>query len=460
MNKPRFVENNILFIIPSWGNLLGYPTLGKYANHNVSKISQDFVIFFGGAECAKKTDKGILYHLFGLGYYYSKFELQTGRYITDNRHLTGLILSDFVYDHLATSKNITLEDERDVIIAEKFFKLPIDLSLKSENKKTFIQGTLMRNLFIPYKDIFLEFMEILHNPVSFQLEKNGHTLLSTHWDFYNKILISSEMDYKMKTTYLNPTAGLNGIILGSKKYLDSNFTRSELITIQNIIMKLKYVYSTIKYDPMYLFSIIDNAANLMRVEKMTSLSQNEILTSKSMPKESIFISAEDYMDSFTEWPEKYKRHTKEELEKVAKEVKAPLYQPKKKGKTIISTERTLVDKEEKFELRTMKRPKIEFKPLPTFPTSNVLEILLALKTIVKQNYDLPSIGRAFQIAHDYIRTMVLHSNYLWDMSKYANLYQRDEPNFGLSYKEQTDLLEQIDNWIEVSRKEDQNFNYK
>lgn len=460
MIKPSIVENNILFIIPSWGNLLGYPTLGKYANHNVLKISQDLVIFFGGAECAKLTEMGILYYLFGLGYYYSKFELQTGRYITDNRYLTGLILSDFVYDHLATSKNITLEDERDVIIGEKLFKLPIDLSLKSENKRTFIQGTLMRNLFIPYKDIFLEFMEILHNPGSFKLEKNGHTLLSTHWDYYNKILISSEMDYKMKTNYLNPTAGLNGIILGSKKYLDNNFTRSELITIQNIITKLKSVYSTIKYDPMYLFSIIDNAANLLRGGRMASVSQNEVLTSKTMPKESVFISAEDYMDSFTDWPEKYKRHTKEELEKFAKVEKAPLYQPKKKSKMVIPTEQTLIDKEAKFELRTMKRPKIGFKSLPTFPTSNVIEILLMLKGVVKENYDLPSIGKAFEIAHDYIRTMVLHSNYLWDMSKYANLYQREEPNFGLSYKEQNELLELIDNWIEISRKKDQDINYK
>ena len=71
----------------------------------------------------------------------------------------------------------------------------------------------MRNLFIPYKDIILEFMETLRNPQSFQIDKTGPMLLSTHWDSYNQILISSEMDYEMKANYLSPTAGLNGCLL-------------------------------------------------------------------------------------------------------------------------------------------------------------------------------------------------------------------------------------------------------
>ena len=118
-------------------------------------ISQDLVIFFGGIERALKTFRGTIYYLFGLGYYYTKFEVQTGRYITDNRPLTGLLLSDFVYDRLAKSKNITLQNDRDVVVGEDIFKMPIDLSFKSENKKTFIQGTLMRNLFIKILDFLL-----------------------------------------------------------------------------------------------------------------------------------------------------------------------------------------------------------------------------------------------------------------------------------------------------------------
>ena len=59
--ESKLINNNTFFVIPSWGNLLGYPTLGKYAHHNISKISQDLIIFLGGTECAISTDKGRLY---------------------------------------------------------------------------------------------------------------------------------------------------------------------------------------------------------------------------------------------------------------------------------------------------------------------------------------------------------------------------------------------------------------
>lgn len=110
--QSRLISNNMLFIIPSWGDLLGYPTLGKYVHHYVSKIQSDLILFFSCLDSTLIIEKSTefesepraLHYLFGLGYYYTKFELQSGRYITDNRQLTGLILSDFVYDHMATSK--------------------------------------------------------------------------------------------------------------------------------------------------------------------------------------------------------------------------------------------------------------------------------------------------------------------------------------------------------------------
>ena len=241
--ESKLIENNIFFVIPSWSNLLGYPTLGKYTNHDVSKISQDLVIFLGGTECAISTERGTLYYLFGLGYYYVKFELQPGIYITDNRQLTGLVLPDFVYDHLATSKNISLETDRDVIIGEKLFKLPIDMSFKSENKITFIQGTLMRNLFIPYKDIFLDFMETVRDPRSFQLEENGHMMLSTYWNFFNEILISRKMEDEVKAAYLNDTAGLNDISFGVDEFLNE-YTARETIRQHKIALKKYFQNST------------------------------------------------------------------------------------------------------------------------------------------------------------------------------------------------------------------------
>ncbi|GAH61646.1 unnamed protein product, partial [marine sediment metagenome] len=169
--QDKLITNNMLFIIPSWGVLLGYPTLGKYVSQDISRIHSDFVVFLTGIESSVGIEKGTLHFLFGLGYYYTKFELQHGKYIIDKKQLTGLILSDFVYDHMATSKNITLESDRDVIISEKVIKVPIDLSNKSDTQKTFIKGTLMRNVFIPNKDIILDMMDEIRKPDTYLLDK-------------------------------------------------------------------------------------------------------------------------------------------------------------------------------------------------------------------------------------------------------------------------------------------------
>ncbi|MBA7531102.1 hypothetical protein ES705_23313 [subsurface metagenome] len=48
--------------------------------------------------------------------------------------------------------------------------------------------------------------------------------------------------------------------------------------------------------------------------------------------------------------------------------------------------------------------------------------------------------------------MILHSNILWDMSKFANIYQHTEPNLGLSPKEKFELIEKINKWINLIKK--------
>ena len=92
--ESKVYPNYSLFMIPSWSDLLGYHTLGTYVNHPVSRIEADPVIFFSSYDYSIDTPKGTLHYLFGLGYYFLKFELESGKYVTDNRILTGLILSD------------------------------------------------------------------------------------------------------------------------------------------------------------------------------------------------------------------------------------------------------------------------------------------------------------------------------------------------------------------------------
>ncbi len=436
----KLIKNNILFVIPSWGSLLGYPTLGKYNNKKVSKIYQDLVVFLGGSECAISTESGTLYFLFGLGYYYVKFELESGIQIIDRRQLTGLVLPDFVYDHLATSKNIALETDRDVIISENLFKLPIDMSFKSENKIAFIQGTLMRNLFIPYKDVFLEFIKTIREPTSYQQDTNKHMILSSFLNYFNEILISRHMEYETKIAYMNNTAGLNDICFGVDKFLKAFFTTLELHGIEKTILKLKSVFSSIEFDPMFLFSIFEKSASMLKDSKPFSFNLDDDRTYKKLPKESIFISAEKRMNSFKEWPLLFKRQTKEQLSSTVHKQEN------------ITEKRDILEKPKipDFELRKNLHPIIESKPLPSLQYSDISQILLTLKKIVEEDYEKRAIGEAIEIGRDLIKKQVLYMNYLWKMSKYINLYQKSNPNIGLNQKEKNELLKDIDDWIKVT----------
>ena len=451
----KIYPNNSLFIIPSWSDLLGYPTLGTYVHHPVSKIETDTVIFFSGFDYSIETNKGTLHYLFGLGYYFLKFELESGKYITDNRILTGLVLPDFVYDLMVTSVNITLEEDRDVIIAEKVIKVPIDLSNKSEDHLTFIKGALMRNVFIPHKDIFLEMMEQIRKEDSYPISIEGHKILSSHWDYYNQILVSDKMRPNAESSYLNPTAGLEGINIAVDILLEGTISQINLSIIEDNIKTLKMIYSNLEFDPMYLFSIIEQAGLILRSDIPPISSQRDSGTSKA----SVFVSAEDRLYAFISWPMQFKRKAKElfvspsvvEQPIVSEQINIP--------SSDFGTLEIREIEPEPFELDTLKSESVELKPLPPPPKADINQILLYLKKVIEENYEMRSIGQAFELARETARQMgvsstTLHQKKIWEMSKYANIYIKKEPGFGLPEKEKGDLTRKIDEWIfEIAERE-------
>ncbi|MFX0036764.1 MAG: hypothetical protein ACFE9I_14130 [Candidatus Hermodarchaeota archaeon] len=459
----KLFPNNSLFMIPSWSDLLGYPTLGIYVHHPVLKIVSDTVIFFSSYDYSIETTEGTLYYLFGLGYYFLKFELEAGKYITDNRILTGLVLPDFVYDHMATSVNITLEEDRDVIIAEKVIKVPIDLSNKSENHLTFIKGALMRNIFIPNKDIFLEMMERIRKQNSYQIDKDGHMLLSTNWNFYNQILVSEKVRENLDTSYLDSTAGLDGIIFGADQLLQETISHENLSIIEGSIYSLKNVYSNLEFDPMYLFSIIEKASRELTsyIHQISSEQKDSI--KKITSKESIFASAEDRLYAFVSWPIQFKRKARKEPPTLPRGVEQPIYLQKGKIQSIdIGTVKSPDYIQEEFELDTLKSEKVEFKPLPDPPAADIKQILLYLKKVIGENYEMQSVGKAFEISRESIRQLgvsatTTQQNKIWEMSKYSNIYLKKERGFGLPIKEKQELIQKIDSWLfeieEEERKE-------
>lgn len=456
----KLYPSKSLFMIPSWGALLGYPTLGKYAHHQVSKIISDTVIFFAGYDYSIEIERGTLHNLFGLGYYFLKFELESGKYITDNRILTGLILSDFAYDNMATSANVTLEDDQDVIIAEKVIKVPVDLSHKSESHKTFIKGALMRNIFIPHKDIFLEMMETIRNGDSYQIAKDGHMLLSTHWNFYNQILVSDKMKEKADLLYLDSVAGLNGIVFAADQQLDETLSPENLTIIENKINSLKSIYSNLEFDPMYLFSILENASTMISSGISHISPPQKELTRRKSSKHSIFASAEDRLYAFASWPIQFKRKAKKEPMVPPEIIQHHTYLKKNDIQSPdVNVMITPEYKQEKFELETLKSEKVGFKPLPNPPVADIKQILQYLKKVIEENFEMRSIGQAFEIARESMRQIgvsatTTHQTKIWEMSKYANIYMKKEPSLGLSLKEKQELSQKIDSWrFEIEEKE-------
>ena len=451
--EKKLYPNNSLFVIPSWGDLLGYPTLGTYVHHPVSKIESDIVIFLSGYDYSIETAKGTLHYLFGLGYHFLKFELESGKYVTDNRILTGLVLSDFVYDHMATSVNITLEEDRDVIIAEKVIKIPLDLSSKSENHLTFIKGALMRNIFIPNKDIFLEMMETIRNTDTYQISNEGHKILSSHWDQYNQLLVSDKMRAYPDSPSLNQTAGLAEINFEADGLLQDTISSINLSIIEDSINNLKQVYSEIEFDPMYLFSIIEKASQMLNTGTTPVSSIQRDSTPNKTAKNSIFASAEERAFEFISWPMQFRRNAKKVVKIFPKTSELPLSQ--NLNSTHLSDGETPEIKElkhETFELETLKSEKVDFKPLPQPPITDINAILIYLKTVIEENYEMKSIGQAFEIARESIRRLgvsstTLHQKKVWEISKYANIYIKKEPSQGLPIKEKADVIRIIDKWI-------------
>jgi len=446
----NIIPYNNLLIIPSWGELMGYPTLGNYLSQKVSKILTDIVIFYAGSECTLETDEGKIHLIFGLGYYYTKFEINPGEYITDFRQLTGLILSDFVVNFMAKSKNLSTSDDKDIIFKENIIKVPLNLSNISENALTFVKGALMRNIFTPNKEIFLEMMKHISDPDSYQIEKFGHQILSSHPESYNKILISNKMEDFPNPSYFESTAGIESINYGFDEFAMEHFIHQDLDLIKLNIQLLKQVYSKVEIDPMYLFSIIENSAN-----QLNSLFVNKVLPEEEkLPPvdtvEAIFNTAEYYFKTNVEWPEKFKRKSKLYHEAMVQPPKL-----KKFNYTASSLEKTKIpinykggpiEEKEKFELSFLKNEPVEIKSLPQTPEGNITEILNYLRSIVEGDYDMISVGNAFNLARENIRKLILQSDYMWDMSKIANYLLRQKP-LGLNQRDKKDYLEKINIWI-------------
>ncbi len=447
--------------------------MGKYINSNVARIHADPVIFFSTKEVAIETPMGTTYYLFGLGYYYLQFELADGKLITDNRPLTGLVLSDFFYDKLATSKRFALEDELDVNVCEHVIKVPIDLSHKTEQKRTFIRGVITRYLFTSYKDPILEMLNKIYDSESYLIAQWGHLLLSTMPEFFNQILVSSKIGAGAIKTYMNNTAGINSILPAADDLLTMTFTSANLLDIDESIQMLKTALTGVKYDPIDLYTLLDNLATTLRAASILPPTPAEMPHGGPSNKRAILISATNRSTSIAEWPAHLRPNPEEGAAATTstsgaatsgsefKELVHQFYKKMDDASLGDASQTTAVKVEsvgrESFQLRKMQRSATDKRTLPECPQGNIEEIFLYLKYLVDENFDMPSVGKAFEIARESVRKISLQSKYLRLMSRWANQYSLKQAGLSLSPKEKEVVMHDIDGWItdleEEKRKE-------
>ncbi|MFW9780712.1 MAG: hypothetical protein ACFFFB_00315, partial [Candidatus Heimdallarchaeota archaeon] len=251
-----------------------------------------------------------------------------------------------------------------------------------------------------------------------------------------------------------------GINFGADQLLQETVSLVNLSIIENNINSLKNIYSNLNFDPIYLFSILENASTLLTSDVSQISSSPRDKPSGKSSKHSVFASAEDRLYAFTSWPMQFKRKAKKEVLDFPKLVEQPVYTPHQDIQRVeVPTATTPEYRQEKFELETLKSEKVQLKPLPNPPIADVKQILTYLKKVIVENYDMRSIGQAFEIARECMRKIgvsatTTHQAKIWEMSKFTNIYIKKESGLGLSIKEKQELSQKIDSWyFEIEEEE-------
>ena len=115
------------------------------------------------------------------------------------------------------------------------------------------------------------------------------------------------------------------------------------------------------------------------------------------------------------------------------------------------------EQRETFEFSKMQKTIVQEKDLPPTPENEFESIFTFLEDVISQNYDMRSVGNAFETARVIVQKMDRQSKYIWQLSKYMNKYILKEPGVGLSEHEKQTVYNDVDLWLkdilEEKRKE-------
>ncbi len=170
--------DQILFI-PSWRKLIGSDHFnGFYLNQPVQKIFQDSIILLPDVALSgfEETTGEPFFLITGLGIYWVKFELGAGSIVTDYREITGIVLPLDTYEKALDISGSVLDSEK-IKMTEYLTSIPFSLILAKRTTQMYLRGVLARNVFLPNKECFDQFIACCENSNAFPTDE-GHKILS------------------------------------------------------------------------------------------------------------------------------------------------------------------------------------------------------------------------------------------------------------------------------------------
>ncbi|MHA1612343.1 MAG: hypothetical protein ACTSYU_09865 [Promethearchaeota archaeon] len=464
-----------LLFIPSWGNLLGYPTLGTYKNRKIINITADPVVFLSNLEVTTTQIGGEAKHyIFGIGYYYTKFQIDEQKYIIDFRRISCLCISDFVYQYMLDSKEVSLIQDLDVVLRETMYKIPLELNggKRNENQISFLKGVIARELFVPNKEIFTEFTTMMQHDPAFNFEKSGQIVLMATRENFNTLFISKDTETSIQEKYLQPTAGLTYATTGSDFVLKKDFSPAELEIINFQISSLEKIYRNMSYIPATPFEYFETGALQLRsiviqrfakdstmpfstkldplVAKILDRSELEVGILSTAPKyeESILWDPDHPRKTLESWGISRDSHSLRPMALTEKQIKRTEIDLKdyRRGPTEQATD---------YKLENMKNLAVPSRDLPPIPQKSVKKLLKYLQKIINDEYEMKLIGEAFGKARDIIRKIAFHTEFVWEMSKIANNFEKADLGLGLNQKDTENTLFKIEGWLAANERSEQ-----
>jgi hypothetical protein len=309
----------------------------------------------------------------------------------------------------------------------------------------------MRQVFIPYKEVIMEFMKKIQSDETFPI----HSLLCATYENFDEILLGVRLNPETMKHYRKRVPGIFRIEYGAEQLLHKAFNNDEIGMIGKIIMNQEKTYSTLPFNPIQLNSLLESAS--FALESNFPNPQEPPQKPTRRLKAAILYSAAEN-ETITPWPDVIPSLEKAEI--------SPSMMPKSEitgisDKIYEGPDFASIDvgdyqmgghpNEESFELREFTHKKAKSRPLPEIPTNNIVQILETIEKMVKEDYSILDIGKTIEVARDNIRKITLHTDFMFEMGKYANMYSKSEPQIAFNHKEKERFLEVVHEWVKTAK---------